>query len=54
MKKKVNYIYFEEFKTRKANVTDEDLKNIFNKKYFNTIMRIEKIRLDEYKYDHNN
>lgn len=42
--KKINYIrfnYSEEFITNIENPTKEDLKNIFNKKYFNYIKRIE-------------
>lgn len=42
--KKVNYIrfnYSEEFITNIENPTKEDLKNIFNKKYFNYIRRLE-------------
>ena len=43
-RKKINYIEFrfsEEFITSLENATKEDLKNIFNKKYFNYIKRIE-------------
>ena len=42
--KKINYIrfnYSEEFITNMENPTKEDLKNIFNKKYFNYIRRLE-------------
>ena len=42
--KKINYIrfnYSEEFITNIESPTKEDLKNIFNKKYFNYIKRIE-------------
>lgn len=42
--KKINYIRFrfsEEFITNIENPTKEDLKNIFNKKYFNYIRRLE-------------
>lgn len=42
--KKTNYIrfnYSEEFITNIENPTKEDLKNIFNKKYFNYIRRLE-------------
>lgn len=42
--KKINYIrfnYSEEFITNIENPTKEDLKNIFNKKYFNYIRRLE-------------
>ncbi len=40
--KKINYNYNEEFKTTKNNPTEQELKEIFNKKYFNYIKRIEK------------
>lgn len=39
---KVIYIYTEEFKTNIENPTEEDLINIFNEKFFKTIMKIEK------------
>ena len=42
--KKINYInfnYSEEFITNIEKPTKEDLKNIFNKKYFNYIRRLE-------------
>lgn len=43
MKKgKTNYVITEEFITDKENPTEEDLKTIFNKKYFKYIMRREK------------
>ncbi len=41
-KKKVNYIVTEKFKTSKGDLTEEELKDIFNKKYFRYIMRQEK------------
>ena len=41
-KKKTNFNYSEEFITRAPNPTEQELKNIFNKKYFNYIKRIEK------------
>ena len=41
-KKKTNFNYSEEFITREPNPTKEQLKAIFNKKYFNYIKRIEK------------
>ena len=41
-KKKTNFNYSEEFITRTPNPTEEQLKAIFNKKYFNYIKRIEK------------
>ena len=34
-------MYKEEFKTTKQNTTEEELKAIFNKKYFNYIKRVE-------------
>ena len=40
--KKTIFIYKEEFKTNKDNTTEEELKIIFNKKYFNYIKRVEK------------
>lgn len=45
--KKINYIrfnYSEEFITNIENPTKEDLKTIFNKKYFKYIKRIENRR----------
>lgn len=42
--KKINYVKFrfsEEFNTNIENPTKEDLKNIFNRKYFKYIKRIE-------------
>lgn len=47
-RKKINYIKFrfsEEFITSLENPTKEDLKAIFNKKYFKYIKRIENRRL---------
>ena len=47
-RKKINYIKFrfsEEFITSLENPTKEDLKIIFNKKYFKYIKRIENRRL---------
>ena len=38
---KTNFNYIEEFKTAKKNTTEEELKMIFNKKYFNYIKRRE-------------
>ena len=46
--KKINYVKFrfsEEFITNIENPTKEDLKTIFNKKYFKYIKRIENRRL---------
>lgn len=40
-KTKVNYIYEEEFKTNKMDLTMNDLKEIFNRKYYNYIKRKE-------------
>ena len=39
--KKTIFIYKEELKTTKENTTEAELKEIFNKKYFNYIKRIE-------------
>ena len=39
--KKTIFIYKEEFKTTKKNTTEDELKVIFNKKYFNYIKRVE-------------
>lgn len=44
-KRKVNYIITQEFKTSKHNLTEQKLKDIFNKKYFKSIMKQEKIFL---------
>ena len=41
-KKKTNFNYSEEFIIRKTNPTEQELKTIFNKKYFNYIKRNEK------------
>lgn len=38
---KTNFNYIEEFKTCKKNITEEELKVIFNKKYFEYIKRVE-------------
>lgn len=38
---KTNFNYSEKFKTDKENPTEEELKSIFNKKYFKYIKRIE-------------
>lgn len=46
--KKINYVNFrfsEEFITNIENPTKEDLKIIFNKKYFNYIRRLENRKL---------
>ena len=40
--KKTNFNYSEEFITRTTNLTEQELKAIFNKKYFNYIKRNEK------------
>ena len=43
MKKgKINYIITQEFKTSKPNLTEQELKDIFNKKYFKYIRKQEK------------
>ena len=39
--KKTIFIYKEEIKTTKENTTEAELKEIFNKKYFNYIKRVE-------------
>ena len=39
--KKTIFIYKEELKTTKENTTEAELKEIFNKKYFNYIKRVE-------------
>lgn len=39
---KCKYIYSEKFKTNKENVTEKELKDIFNRKFFKTIIKIEK------------
>lgn len=41
-KRKVNYIFTQKFKTNKPNPTEEELKAIFNRKYFKFIMKREK------------
>lgn len=41
-KQKVIYKITQTFKTNKENHTDEELKEIFNKKLFKVIMRLEK------------
>lgn len=41
-KNKINYNYSEEFITTSKKRTEEELKNLFNKKYLNLIKRIEK------------
>ena len=38
--KKTIFIYKEELKTTKENTTEAELKEIFNKKYFNYIKRV--------------
>lgn len=40
--KKINYNYSEEFKTSKNNPSEEELKALFNMKYFNYIKKKEK------------
>lgn len=41
-KPKVTYKITQTFKTNKENPTDEELKEIFNKKLFKVIMKLEK------------
>ena len=38
---KTNFNYIEEFKTINKDITEEELKIIFNKKYFKYLKRIE-------------
>ncbi len=40
--KKINYIHSETFQTNKENPTEEELKEIFNRKFFKVVMKIEK------------
>ena len=49
-KKNQKFIYSKQYITNIENPTKEDLKNIFNKKYFNYIKKIEN-RKSEAKYD---
>ena len=44
---KTNFNYIEEFKTNKENITEEELKTIFNQKYFKYIKRIENRVLED-------
>ena len=46
--KKINYIYTEKFKTFKENITKSELKDIFNRKFYKTIMKIEKTSVGGY------
>ena len=50
-KKKTNFNYSEEFITSTPNPTEQELKNIFNKKYFNYIKRIEKRMLGSFNFE---
>lgn len=55
MKKgKVNYIITQEFKTSKPNLTEKELKDIFNRKYFKYIMAQEKNLFNETDIKKNN
>ena len=45
---KTNFNFIEEFKTDKEDLTKEDLKMIFNKKYFKYIKRVENRILEGY------
>lgn len=55
MKKgKVNYIITQEFKTSKSNLTEKELKDIFNRKYFKYIMAQEKNHFNETDIKKNN
>ena len=49
-KKKTNFNYSEEFISRMTNPTEQELKTIFNKKYFNYIKRNEKRKLGSYNF----
>ena len=44
-KRKVNYIITQEFKTSKPNLTEQELKNIFNKNISNVLWSKKKIFL---------
>lgn len=46
-KRKVNYIVTQEFKTSKPNLTEKEIKSIFNRKYFKCIMKQEKYLFNE-------
>ena len=48
-KKNIDYIYSEELKIEDEYVTEEELKKIFNYKYFKIIMKIEKVRFEDLK-----
>lgn len=48
-KKKCKYIYTEDFKVNKENVSEKELKSIFNKKFFKTIIKIEKSNFEDCK-----
>lgn len=41
-KKEIKFNYTEEFKTNKNNPTQQELKELFNKKYFTYILKKEK------------
>ncbi len=41
-KRKANYIITQEFKTNRPNLTEKELKDIFNKKYFKCTTKQEK------------
>lgn len=45
--RKTNYIITQEFKTNKTNLTEKELKDIFNKKYFKYIIKQEKNFLND-------
>ncbi len=47
--KKINYTYTEEIKTNIEKPTEEQLINLFNEKFFKTIMKIEKENIEDYK-----
>ena len=50
-KKKINFNYSEEFITKSPNPTEEQLKDIFNKKYFSYIRRTYKRKFGGCNFD---
>ena len=50
-RKKCQYLYTEKFKTDKKNITEKELKDIFNRKFFKTIIKIEKSSFESPTYD---
>lgn len=49
-KKTINYIYEEEYKTSKTNITNKELSVIFNKKLYNYIKKKENTLLKDCNY----